>query len=333
MVHMTVLGHRGTVMRIIAAILLFLFIGSPARAEPEKVMVGAYINDIQAINLQTDSYRLDLYVWFRWKDPAIDPSKSYEFMNAFNPSEHVRTPSYDAPQKMPDGSLYMVVRQQGEFSAKFPLQQYPFDRQELLMAMEDTAYSTNELVYVPDDKAIKPVTLNKKIRLSGFIVEEPRLEVEGYSYPTNFGDVSQPEAAVYSRTMISVPIHRPPLATGIKVFMPVLLVLLCTGVVFFVHPAYIEGRLGVAITALLTLVALQLTSASSLPEVDYLLMTDKVYLLSYAFIIATMMQVARVSRHVHEKQYDVVRASDRRAVCAFIGLLVAGCAIIYGTTY
>ncbi len=320
-------------MRYIFAFILVLLMASPARAEPDKVMVGAYINDIQAINLQTDSYRLDLYVWFRWKDPAIDPSKTYEFMNAFNPSEHVRTPAYDAPQKMPDGSLYMVVRQQGEFSAKFPLQQYPFDRQELVMAMEDTVHSTNELVYMPDDKAITPVTLNKHIRLSGFIVGTPRLEVEGYSYPTNFGDVSQPEAAVYSRGVISVPIHRPPFATGIKVFMPVLLVLLCTGVVFFVHPAYIEGRLGVAITALLTLVALQLTSASSLPEVDYLLMTDKVYLLSYAFIIATMMQVARVSRHVHEKQYDIVRASDRRAVCAFIGILAVGCIIIYGTTF
>ncbi|MDF3023766.1 MAG: hypothetical protein K0R10_1127 [Alphaproteobacteria bacterium] len=202
---MKVLGHRGTVMRILAVILLSLLFMTPARAEPTKVMVGAYVNDIQAINLQTDSYRLDLYVWFRWNNPAIDPSKSYEFMNAFNPSEHVRTPSYDAPQKMPDGSLYMVVRQQGEFSAKFPLQQYPFDKQELLMAMEDTAYSTNELVYVPDDKAIKPVTLNNHIRLSGFVVEQPRLEVQGYSYPTNFGDISQPEAAVYSRAVMCIP--------------------------------------------------------------------------------------------------------------------------------
>lgn len=333
MLHMKVLGHRGTVMRILAVILLSLLFMTPARAEPTKVMVGAYVNDIQAINLQTDSYRLDLYVWFRWNNPAIDPSKSYEFMNAFNPSEHVRTPSYDAPQKMPDGSLYMVVRQQGEFSAKFPLQQYPFDKQELLMAMEDTAYSTNELVYVPDDKAIKPVTLNNHIRLSGFVVEQPRLEVQGYSYPTNFGDISQPEAAVYSRAVISVPIHRPPLATGIKVFMPVLLVLLCTGVVFFVHPAYIEGRLGVAITALLTLVALQLTSASSLPEVDYLLMTDKVYLLSYAFIIATMMQVARVSQLVHDRKYDDVHRSDSRAMGVFVATLLAGCVLVYGTTF
>jgi hypothetical protein len=320
-------------MRFILSFLFVLLLASPARAGADRVMVGAYINDIQAINLQTDSYRLDLYVWFRWKDPAIDPSKTYEFMNAFNPSEHVRTPAYEAPQKMPDGSLYMVVRQQGEFSAKFPLQQYPFDRQELLMAMEDTVHSTNELIYVPDDKAITPVTLNKHIRLSGFIVGTPQLAVERYTYPTNFGDLSQPEAAVYSRGVISVPIHRPPLATGIKVFMPVLLVLLCTGVVFFVHPAYIEGRLGVAITALLTLVALQLTSASSLPEVDYLLMTDKVYLLSYAFIIATMMQVARVSQLVHDRKYDEVHRSDRRAMGIFVATLLAGCVLVYGTTF
>ncbi|MDF3023767.1 MAG: hypothetical protein K0R10_1128 [Alphaproteobacteria bacterium] len=99
------------------------------------------------------------------------------------------------------------------------------------------------------------------------------------------------------------------------------------------HPAYIEGRLGVAITALLTLVALQLTSASSLPEVDYLLMTDKVYLLSYAFIIATMMQVARVSQLVHDRKYDDVHRSDSRAMGVFVATLLAGCVLVYGTTF
>ncbi|HYD17724.1 MAG TPA: hypothetical protein VEF76_04510 [Patescibacteria group bacterium] len=319
-------------LRFLALVMLMMLMSSPA-ISAERVMVGAYVNDIQQIDLHSDSYRMDLYVWFRWRDPAIDPSKSYEFMNAFNPADHVKTPAYDAPQKMPDGTLYMVVREQGEFSAKFPLQQYPFDRQELLLSMEDTVHATNELVYVPDDKAISPVTLNKRIRLSGFTTGEPRLDVENFEYPTNFGDVSQPEAAVYSRAIFAVPISRPPLATGIKVFMPVLLVLLCTAVVFFVHPAYIEGRLGVAITALLTLVALQLTSNSALPDVDYLLMTDKVYLLSYAFIIATMLQVARVSRLVHEHQYEGVRISDRRAVWLFAAMLGVGCILIYATTF
>jgi hypothetical protein len=310
--------------------LLTLFLAHPAYAAPEEVIVGAHINDIQEIDLQAHSYRLDFYIWFRWSDPSFDPSKTFEFMNAFDPADHVRTPLYDAPQEMPDGSLYMVVREQGKFSAKFPLQKYPFDRQQLAVAMEDTVNPAAGLVYVPDLKAGAPVSLSEGIKLPGFNIGLPKLTVEAVPYKTNFGDLSQPAETAYSRALFTVPVARPWLATGMKVFLPVALILLCAGMVFYVHPAYIEGRLGVAITALLTLVALQLTTASALPEVDYLLLTDKVFFLSYLFIIATLMRIVRASALVHAGNYEAVRTGDRRALLILLALFGAGIAVITG---
>ena len=46
----------------------------------------------------------------------------------------------------------------------------------------------------------------------------------------------------------------------IKTFVPIALIVVCAALVFFVRPHYVEGRMGLGITALLTLVALQLTS-------------------------------------------------------------------------
>ena len=320
---------------LFAAIFMLCLLASPACAEKaaETVYVGAYVNDIQQINLHEDSYRLDFYVWFRWKDASLDPSRSAEFMNAFEPSGHVRTHIYDKPQKLPDGSLYAVIREQGQFSAKFPLQQYPFDKQELVVAMEDTLHGEKEMVYVPDGKSPAPMSLSARISMPGFDIGKPALAVGGFPYPTNFGDTTQPDSTAYSRAVFAIPIQRPSLGTGIKVFLPLLLVMACAALVFFVHPAYVEGRLGVAITALLTLVALQLTSASNLPEVDYLLMTDKVYLLAYMFIIATMLQVARISRLVHAQKFDEVRSSDRRALGICVAMLACGFGIIVWTTF
>lgn len=314
-------------------LIMFFMLAAPARAEPDKVYVGAYVNDIQQIDLHADSYRLDFYVWFRWKNPDIDPSHTAEFMNAFSPDEHVRTFLYDKPQKMPDGSLYAVVREQGQFSAKFPLHQYPFDRQELVIAMEDTLHGEEELVYIPDNKSPAPMALSARISMPGYDIGTPQLSVQAFPYPTNFGDLSQPNASAYSRAVFAIPIHRPPVTTGVKVFMPILLIMICAALVFFVHPAYVEGRLGVAITALLTLVAFQLTTASNLPDVDYLLMTDKIYLVSYLFIIATMLQVARVSRLVHAQKFDEVRIRDRRALMLCSLMLVGGLGIILWTTF
>src|SRR5258705_2384663 len=55
----------------------------PTPAAPVKVVVGAYINDIQELDFKTNSYAIDLYGWFRWKAPDLDPSKTMEFMNRY----------------------------------------------------------------------------------------------------------------------------------------------------------------------------------------------------------------------------------------------------------
>lgn len=305
----------------------------PSYPKPERVIIGAHINDILALDLHNHSYRLDLYVWFRWQNPAIRPWESAEFMNAFDPADHVRTPLYDEPQEMPDGTLYMVIRQQGIFSSKFPLQTYPFDKQNLTVAMEDSVFGTSDLIYVPDSIQNRPITINDHISLPGFAMGNPLLKISDFSYPTLFGDLRETEAGDYARADFIIPIARPWLATGIKVFMPVILIILCTTLVFRVHPAYVEGRLGVAITALLTLVALQLTTASGLPEASYMLLTDKVYILCYLFIIATLMQVVRTSSAVHRGDTQSAQKSDRNALILLLSLLVLGMIFVFRTSF
>ena len=51
----------------------------PAPGGPAKVIVGAYINDIQELDFKANNYVVDLYVWFRWRAPELDPAKTMEF--------------------------------------------------------------------------------------------------------------------------------------------------------------------------------------------------------------------------------------------------------------
>ena len=324
--------HLPLLILLLIATPLITVMPLPARAAPEQISVGVYVADIQEIDLKSHSYRLDFYAWFRWKDPAIDPSKSAEFINMFDPADHVRTSLYDSPQKMPDGSFYTIIRDQGKFSSKFSLQRYPFDQQALPIIIEDNIHEASDLIYVADVSAKAPLTLNPQIYLPGFSIGQTTLNISNFTYPTNFGDLRTTTQPDYSRAVFSIPVERPWLATGLKIFMPVLLILLCTALVLNIHPVYIEGRLGVVITALLTLVALQLTSASGLPEVDYMLMTDKVYLLSYLFIIATLMQVVRHSNAVHEKSFESVWRQDIRMRNIFCLAMLAGLTLVVVST-
>ena len=60
--------------------------------------------------------------------------------------------------------------------------------------MEDTVSGADSQVYVPDGE--HPVTLDPVITLPGFKVGEPTMRIVANTYPTNFGDLAEPEASL-----------------------------------------------------------------------------------------------------------------------------------------
>lgn len=299
---------------------------------PAEVTVGLYINDIQAIDLRTHSYGMDFYLWFRWQENGIDPTQYFEFMNTFDPEAHVQTVLYDEPQPQPDGSLYQVVRHQGLFSAKFPVARYPFDKQTLMIALEDADNGADELRYIPD---ATPITLNPEIRLPGYRIGAPRLTIRDKPYPTAFGDLGEPDQAAYSRAEFIVPISRPALSGVFKALVPVFLIILCAAFSLMLDPVHVEARIGLAVTALLTLVAMQFTMLSGLPEVAYLTLIDQIFLASYSYILLVIGVIVRGTR---TDQHGDIR-SDREPIfgiaesgpitaLAVTGLYLAAIAVI-----
>ena len=39
---------------------------------PEQVTVGVYVQNVQAVDLSTNSFSADFYIWLRWRNPDID---------------------------------------------------------------------------------------------------------------------------------------------------------------------------------------------------------------------------------------------------------------------
>lgn len=289
--------------------------------EVDEVVVGAYVNDIHELDFRTHSYAVDLYVWFRWRNKEIDPSKSLEFMNRFAPDDHVRDQIYEEPKPLPDGSYYSILRNQGQFVTKLRLENYPFDRQDLRIEMEDNASGADAQIYVPDKT---PLALSSRIQLPGFQIGTPRMEIRDNQYATNFGDPTVGDEEAYSRASLIIPIERPLTALSVKTFLPILLIMACAALVLFIRPAYIDARVGLGITALLTLVALQLAGGASLPDVDYLTMVDKVYLASYVFIMLVLLRVVRASwRHEQGGERGIAMADRAWLFLILIAYLAA----------
>ncbi len=264
---------------------------------PAEVKVGMYINDIQSIDLHNYSFVADVYLWFRDTDQQIIPGATFEWMNMFAPDDHVQTDIYPEPVTQPDGAQYQVFRHQGPFAAKFSVKTYPFDAHNLTIEIEDQEWNASRLVYSVDQ-----VTMNPDIELPGFVIGQPKLEVRNRPYPTNFGDTTMAQPETYSRAIVSIPISRPVVSGVTKSLLPVFIVVLVAAAALLLKPEHIEARVGLSITALLTLVALQFSAQAGLPDVGYLLMLDQIYLASYGFVLLVVLLLVLTTGNAEEEK-------------------------------
>ena len=311
--------------RVLAAVLAVLFAipltpPAPARAEggPETVTVGAFIYDIQDVDLANDSFTADFYLWFRWKSPKIDPTDSIEPMNsdAFQNTTTSQTGGvagkmlYPEPLDMPDGSKYQAFRYSGVFARKMNLEKYPFDTQNLVIVFEDQNQDTRDLVFVPDST---PVKVSPLVTIPGYELGSPRLIVKEHQYPTNFGDISTPSDLKYSRIIIELPLEREPLPYMVKIILPILIIILITSLIYILPARLEDARAGIGVTAMLTIVALQWTTDSDLPSVEYLTLLDLIYIISLVYILVAMGYTVLASRRkAHEAAEALTRQVDRR---------------------
>lgn len=258
----------------------------PPQPTPEKVTVGVYVQNVQAVDLNTNSFSADFYVWLRWRNPDLDAPAGIEVQNVFENWALSKTEVYPEPRKQPDGSVVWLGRYQGNFNSPLSVSDYPFQNQTLRFVFEDAINNADQLVYVPDDH---PITVNPHITLAGYNFGEPRIAFDSHTYPTSFGDIeSAPHDRTYSRVIVEIPVTSPITSGIFKTILPLLIVLTAAALGVIIPASYVDSKVNVPITALIALVAMQFGVSSALPEVGYLPMIDLVYVLAYAAITAML---------------------------------------------
>ena len=173
-----------------------LFTPAANADEDKTVKFGAYINQVRDVDLKSQSFSADVYVWFKWKDQAISPDETFEFMNTFDASSSTLKKSFVKIRKLPNGENYQVIRYQGRFSSNISLRSYPFDRQTLKIIIEDNALTTTNLTYVASQS---DVSVNKDLALPGYEISIPRITIVNQKYPTDFGYPTSGAQDIYSR--------------------------------------------------------------------------------------------------------------------------------------
>lgn len=303
------------------AALLLLATLSPLRAEPQQVAVGIWLQNVNDIDMKASLVTMDFYIWFRWKGP-IDPTASFEFTNVVEKWGMTREAIYPEPVVLADGNRYQCFHVQGKFNRKFDLRAYPLDRQDLPVEVEDSRHMIGELVYVADREASGYAP---DIALPGWDIEGGKCHAGDLTYATTFGRPQAPGGSErYARFTYTLAISRPWAAYLIRMLVPMLVVLLSSFVSFYLSPAYMDARIGIAITALLSSVALHLTVSADLPHVGYVRLIDKIYNFAYVIIFLTLVESAWVVRLRDAGQEDRASRVDRMSSAVLGTISTAG---------
>jgi hypothetical protein len=132
---------------------LFLLLAGPnvtlATDLPRVVLapeahIGAYVTGLRDLNMQDKSFDADIWFWATTPPDVASPLKTMEFTSA----KEVKL-NYEASQPA-DDKLWHQVKVSGKFYQNWDLRRYPFDKQVLIISVEEALSDEESLTYAID---------------------------------------------------------------------------------------------------------------------------------------------------------------------------------------
>jgi hypothetical protein len=289
-----------------ASVLILGLCAAPVAAEPALVSIGVYLRNVDSIDFEDNTYSLDFDLWMRWTAPLEPPpTDTFRFVNARDLWGLAVVPLYTdaegrpAPRTLADGSLYQRFHVEGTFYHKFWLGTYPLDWQKFTINVEDRMRTREQLVYLPD---LENSAVYGELQVPGWSLRDAENEERVVRAETSYGDPERRPGIEVSRYRFGVRLYRPARFFVLRLLPPLLMVFLTSVLIFFLPGSYVDTRLAVVSTGILSEIFLQLTYTQDLPSISISTINDSIYNLAYGLLILAFAICVASGRKVHEQE-------------------------------
>ena len=269
-------------------------------AAVDTMRIGLFVTDNYSIDMAVPMYASEGMLWASWS-PALqakfeaagmDTNHLLTFINGVEGWDSRVNAVGSAPVRLDNGDYYQLYI----FSTKFAinhlgLRHFPFQRMHLPIQVEindeSNRFQFEALRLMPDrhDSGIGP-----SIDINGFITRAWSIAEFRHQYATDFG-LRESFSGVhkhdsYSQVLFDVAYARSVKASIWSLFQPLMVVMAIVILSPSLSSRLWDVRIALPATAVLTLVFLQGSYKSVLPQLPYLTFIDRVYSLAYAICLA-----------------------------------------------
>jgi hypothetical protein len=258
------------------------------------VQVGVWLVNVEKVDLPSNTYRLDFYLWFNFNSSQItlDEVRNFEFING-------QPTKYEVEANQTTG--YLEYRVKGDFITNFDFTKYPFESHELPVELEHKSLTLSSFVYDIDTEssAVEPTANVAGWNLGGFSTS-----IVEHSYGSE----------TFSRFIFSVTLQRPMISAFVKSVLPVSVITAISLLAFFMAPTNFAQRITLAVTTLLAATTFHLSLLSGIPPTGYLTFADRIMISVYGIFLFNIAASVLIMRHVDSKKLDEAAGLKRKSL-------------------
>lgn len=203
----------------------------------------------------------------------------------------------------PDGTVRIVQRYWGMFSNPLDLRDFPLDQHEFNIQFIAAAGETNEIQIIPADEEHMLTGLAEKLSLPDWGIIEWNVSNEPVELIVGMNEVPGFKFSFNAKRHVGYYLT--------KVLLPLIMIVMMSWIVFWIHPSEAGSQISVSITSMLTLIAYRFAIGSSLPAVSYLTRMDTFILFSTIMVFIALLQAILTSRLVKDERVELALSIDR----------------------
>jgi len=259
---------------------------------PDTVKVGAYVISVHDIDFHNKEYTVRFWLWLLYDNLEFDFPSQIDIPNA----KQIDKP--DVIMDMVDGKMWQLMKMKCAMKHNWRVGDFPFDKQHLVIHIENSIYDQRSLVFVPDDIGS---TFDRELTLDGWRIANFKVTTGTHEYTTVFGDPSSDMLhSEYASFNIKMDIERDAWGLFMKIFIGMYIAFMISILSFTTKPSELEPRFGLPVGGLFAAVGNKYIIDSLLPESSSFTLVDSLHAATFMAIFATLL-VSAIALRYHDK--------------------------------